>query len=182
MSWPDRVRHVPFAHPAVDALLRDLRETHAGGGALFVAFEVDPEPPDQIQWYFGGRGVSDVKLKAFLLSDAVRQALPALRLDGGLATKPDFGYSSSFTLDGELTQALVVAGAYKRCSGPPGEAKRRAMAVTDALYGTRYTDVHVFRSGTSWSLWFCGVAWDATWVAVDDAARRAFLLCVTDTD
>ena len=76
----------------------------------------------------------------------------------------------------------MIGGAYKQFAGPPEEAKRRAMAFTGALFGNRYLDVHVFRTSTCWSKWFLDVAWDLTWIVADDRTRRAFLICLTDTD
>jgi hypothetical protein len=50
------------------------------------------------------------------------------------------------------------------------------------LVQDRHQDTRVFGSDDAWTPWFWNVAWDRTWILVDDRHREVTVLCVTDTD
>jgi hypothetical protein len=86
------------------------------------------------------------------------------------------------TLDGEIAQALVQGGAYKKFSGTAREAKDLGGRFCYALFGDRFTEIQIYKTYKAWSRWFHGVAWDVTWLALDKRFMKVWLLCVTDTD
>jgi hypothetical protein len=171
-------------HPAAAALLEELRRTHVNGGALLKRFALDSYN-DVLHWFASRNRFGEYDFfQVFLGSQALRDALPQLQVPEQLGRDLGFAQSWSWTLtlDGELAAMLVAGGAYERFKGTPTEAKRLCAAFVDATVGERHTDFVVYRTSRAWSPWFCDVAWDRTWVLIDQRQDEVTLLCVTDTD
>jgi hypothetical protein len=176
-------RHVPYSDERLQDLVMALRETHMNGGAKLACFEVQYDGPTPWHWTTTSDGAPDVDLSAFFASSELALALPELHTSEGLLRDPAWAWTGPFILDGQLTEILVNGGAHYRFKGPPKDAKRLAEGFCDAIFGERYHDVNrTLYSGEAWSPWFSGVAWDSSWVIVDDGTQRIWLLCVTDTD
>lgn len=174
--------------PAVTAMLDELRRTHVNGGALIKGFAVDDDDTT-LHWFASRNRFLDYRFfRALLDSAAVRETLP--ELEGtqplpGDPTRRDLGFKESWgtlTLDGELAALLVHGGAYKSFQGTPTQAKQLGTAFVDALVGERHAEFKVYRSFDAWSPWFHNVAWDSTWLLIDQGRNEVILLCVTDTD
>lgn len=182
LSRPPTFRQIPYSDERILDLVMALRETHMNGGAKLACFEVQHDGP--APWYWRSTdGTPDVDLSAFFTSTALMLALPELRMADGFQRGPAWAWTGPFILDGQLTEVLVNGGAYNRYKGPPKDAKRLAEGFCDAIFGERYPDVNrTFYSSEAWSPWFSDVAWDSSWVILDDGEQRVWLLCVTDTD
>jgi hypothetical protein len=168
--------------PRIDALLDVVRATYVNGGALLGAFTVRFDGPHSWYWKSQPEGPGVYDFSAFFASQALAEALPELETGDGFRIEANWERTGPFMLDGELTAVLVQGGAYDRFQGPPQEAKRLAMAFCEAVFDYRYTQVDVYRSSEYWSPWFEAVAWDYSWLILDDERSRVWLLCVTDTD
>lgn len=180
--WPPLdLTSEPTPLPAVEEVLAAFRQSHVNGGALFARFTMNLHP---VLHWFGSRNRLDEMgfFEQFLRSASVHAALPELQLRENLAAAPDFKWTSAFTLDGEIAQALWFGGPYNRFSGTAREAKDLGARFCDALFGARFEEVLVYWSGRPWAPWFCGIAWDQTWCIIDKRNLHVSLLCATDTD
>ena len=50
------------------------------------------------------------------------------------------------------------------------------------LFGKRFEDIQVFKHYSPWSEWFYDIAWDTTWIGVDQKELCVWVLFQTDTD
>lgn len=169
MSDLGRYEVTGFSSPGLDALLEAIRATHANGGVLFTQVRaVDVDNPGR--WFavaFSFYRTNEV-FRSLFDSSAVRTALPELLIpDPYPVTKPpQFPESPTggFTLAGELASALMRGGPYIRFSGSPAEAMRLAAAGLVDVVGDLNGHFRVFQSEEPWTPWFCGIAWDHTWI------------------
>jgi len=172
--------HVPFESPAIEEHLKQLRLTHANGGAEFAMFSFPNN--ETLHWFISRNRFSEIDFfERLLTSDTLRIALPQLKAPKKLKSL-DWEWSSSYLLDGEMARTLMSGGAYKHFQRGGAEAKRMGAAVCESLFGDRYEDIMLFKTFNPWSDWFCEIAWDVTWIGVDKAKLLIWLLCVTDTD
>lgn len=181
-----RLRYEPtsLSRVGVDPVVSALRQTHRNGGALVARFRV-VDDDEVIGWFASRNRFSEFGFFAhFLGSAAVRTELPDLRvsdpLDRGLTFTES--WSGTLSLDGELAAILVHGGAYGKFTGTSVEAKQLGSAFVDAVVGARHEQFHVYLSHRAWNPWFHDVAWDSTYLLIDDADKAITLLCVTDTD
>ena len=93
-----------------------------------------------------------------------------------------FKWGSAFTLAGELAQTLAEGGAYIKHEGGAGGAFAIADDFRRWVFGERFDEMLVLRSGKPWSAWFRDVAWGDTWMMLDKQQSRVGVLAVTDTD
>lgn len=165
-------------------MLDELGRTHINGGALLQGLAVERD--DDVLHWFASRNRFDEYgfFEALIGSDTIRAARPELRVPRPLPADLGFkqSWSGTLTLDGELAGTLVLGGAYERFRGTPTQAKQVGAAFVDAIVGERHAEFRVYRSIQAWSPWFCAVAWDTTWLLIDQARREVILLCITDTD
>jgi hypothetical protein len=175
-------KHLPHDDPRIDTLLEAFRRSHVNGGALLAQFSVRYDGAGK--WYTrrDSEGREQHDFSALLASQTVAEVLSDLQLRRDSVPDPQWERTSSFVLDGELTNTLLFGGAYDRFKGPPKQAKRIAEAFCDALLGDRYWDVDAVQTGKAWSPWFLEVAWDISWLILDHGQSRVWLLCVTDED
>lgn len=179
--WQQPVFRVDEFHsPAVEELLAELQSTHVNGGALFGRFAYRDHPV--LRWFITGNNFDGIDFfEHFLTSDALQIACPDLQVSTPL--KPfRWDWSNPYVLAGELAETLMRGGAYEHYSKGGAAALRLCTRVCAELFTERYEDILVVRSASPWSRWFCDVAWDCTWIGVDQHERRIWLLCVTDTD
>lgn len=178
----DRLIVAPANDERIERLLSALAATHVNGGALFASFL---SPPDPVLGWDASRNRFEEcqSIERFLTSPAFREALPALRVDA-LPKSAEFEWNTenAFALDGQLGALVFWGGAYEQFAGTAAEAKKLGNDFCAALFGTRYSEVAVYRSHRPWSPWFFDIAWDATWLIIDKRERRVSLLAVTDTD
>jgi len=152
------------------------------GGAELARLRV-PEN-DTFDWYAAANRLGEVGVAERLLaSDAPNDAVPALDTRDGVTAAPDPERVHSLVLAGHLAVVLVQGGAYRSFEGSHAEARELAERARAALFGERYGEVAVRRSGAQWSDWFRGVPHpDDTWVALDRRTREVSVLVATDTD
>jgi hypothetical protein len=161
-----------------------MGHTHVNGGMLvgrFAAVDAD----EVAHWFMSRNRLDEYGFfDHFLNAPDVRQALPQLGLEQVDAEHAEFTqtFAGTMTLDGELAATLVRGGAYEKYSGRAAEAKRITGAFVAFLIEDRHEDCEVYRSARAWSPWFFDVAWDTTWIIIDNRRMELTLMCVTDTD
>ena len=181
MKQRQHFTNVPLTDPVINRLLAELKEIYVNGGAFLTSFAI--QGFESCHWFISRTSSGDKAVfDQFLMSSEVKDALPELRIETPLITRPEFTQVSALKLDGEFATLLVRGGAYRRFAGTPRQAKELAQAFCDTVLGDRYNEVWAYNSDNAWSDWFHGVAWDATWIIVDVGLSRIWLLCVTDTD
>ena len=84
--------------------------------------------------------------------------------------------------DGDLAALLVIGGAYRRFRGDWRTAKAVALRAADELLDGRLEDFAIFYSEEAWSPWFFDVAWDESWILLDEGHAEATIIVTTDTD
>jgi hypothetical protein len=180
--WNDlEISHEPFEHPAVDDVLRYLRQSHTNGGALFSQFRISDHPT--FHWFASRNRLWEMDFfRRFLSSTAVVSSLPELQIDAGSLSEPGFQWGNSLTLDGEIAFLIASGGAYGKFEGTSRDAKNLGARFCDALFADRFIEIQVHSSHQPWSRWFCGVAWDSTWLGLDKRFSKVWMLCTTDTD
>jgi hypothetical protein len=160
-----------------------VNETHVNGGAIAARFRAVDQ--DSALHWFSSRNRFDEYgfFRHFLGSPAVRSALPQLRIPDPLGmVKLKESWSGTLTIDGEFAATIVHGGAYEKYRGTAAQAKLIAAACVTELVDERNEDFLVYRSHAAWAPWFFDIAWDATWMIIDNRDARITLLCVTDTD
>lgn len=93
-----------------------------------------------------------------------------------------FARLGGYSLEGEVTQIIRSAGAYRDSDVSIDEARSMARDFVDALSDGDTENLIAYRTYDYWSKWFCDIAWDVTLLVVDQPRRRIWLVCVTDTD
>jgi len=176
---------VPINLPALDAYLRQIRETHSNGGYLIGRWRA-VRCPDVTAWFAARNRLGEYEMHRLLFENpVVRTELSSLeipvpldRVPGSLKEVP----GGVLTLDGILATIIVHGGAYKSFQGSAAEAKRLADEAVADLTGRRYEDFRLDRTHEPWTPWFFGVAWDDTLVLTDYRSAEMTVLCLTDTD
>jgi hypothetical protein len=169
-----------LSSPIVDELLRELGNTHVNGGALFGRFCFLDDPV--IHWFISRNRFDELDFfEHFLTSDAVREVLPSLKAPASL-NSIKWEWWSPYLLGGDLARTLMFGGAYRKYEKGGRSAKDLGEGVCSDLFGDRFEDVRVLRTGDAWSGWFRKIAWDMTWVGVDKRDLKIWVLCLTDTD
>jgi hypothetical protein len=169
--------------PAIGATLDALRGVFANGDARLTSFLIGTHRDlDDVR--LENRAVETVFWPQFVAADPVSDELAWLGEINLDVMAGDLEELSPFFLDGDLAQALIDGGAYfsKRFPGTADEAKGLGLEFCSALFEGRWDEVVVCTSRTAWASWFMGMQWDRTWLGLDCRARRAWILCVTDTD
>lgn len=186
MWWDIRFDPEPFENSAIDECLKALRETRIHGGILLGCFRVSEHKV--FDWFASRNRLDEANFfRQFFVSPTVAVALPELRTEGllldgdGFFGLPEFEWGSSFTLDGEIAEKLVIGGCHMSFPGTPTEAKELGDRFCKAIFGERYTETQVYRSFDRWHEWFSYVE-HLTWLLIDKRYRRIWLLCLTDND
>jgi hypothetical protein len=176
-------------HPALDRLIRAFEAEYMNGGAVLSCFEAV------------GRTVHDWEtsvesmdlVRALLCSPAVSSVMTAaLARRRKSARSPvvefqspselDLSVVDPLALDGHIARQLVAGGPYSTFDMTWAEAKAIAVAACSAMFEDRYEDIQVFKSYKPWHPWFFAIAWNATWVLLDDRTNYLWMCCVTDTE
>lgn len=165
--------------PAFAAYAAALRTVYTNGEVRSGSFRIEPHPV--FDWYASRNQLRELGFFARIWSlPPLRERMPEPLLDLNFYSLDVLGESSPFLLGGSLAWALSSGGAYSRHGRGPVDAKRLADAAAAELVRDRYDEVHVFESGEAWSKFFRDVAWDRTWIVVDE--HLVHVLCATDTD
>src|SRR4051794_39041633 len=157
-SWSSVVwEPVPITSPAVDAYLREVRETHINGGCLLGRWRAS-RYSDATAWFAARNRFAEYEMHRLLLeSPAVRDGLSALQIPEGLDRVPgDLQEVSggALQLDGILANIIVQGGAYRAFEGSAARAMVLADEVVDALTQRRYEDFRLDRTFKPWTDWF----------------------------
>jgi hypothetical protein len=178
--------HVSLEHPAIDAMLAELRRLFANGGALLASFRaVDDDAV--AQWFASHNRLEEYGfLEHFLTSEAVRTALPELGTPRRLPSR-SLGFTwppgNSFSLDGILAGFLHAGGCYEKFHGTPVEAKRMAGDFVHAIIEDRYDEFLIYHTDRAWADFFYeNIPANDTFVIVDKRNAQITLLCLADVD
>ena len=169
----------PGPRPALAAWAEALRAVYTNGLVRAGSFRVTPHPV--FAWYASRQQYRELGFFGRIWSlPSVHERMPEPLLPLNFYSTDVFTESSPFLLGGSLAWALASGGAHARHARGPVDAKRLGDAAAAELVRDRYDEVRVFESGTAWSAFFRGVAWDHTWIVVDDPLFH--VLCATDAD
>jgi hypothetical protein len=189
-------RPAPVTGPAVERMMAELARTHANGGALLARFRAE-NSDDVLHWFMARNRLNEYRFfEQLFASQVVQETLPDLDLAEAIARNfgvPEAGPGpqhypfgqrgwGTLTLEGELAATIVHGGAYERFPGRPVEAKKLAAEFVAELIGDRYEDCELWRPRGNWSNWFRLVAWDSTWIIIDNRRLTVTILCATDED
>jgi hypothetical protein len=198
--------------PRLTSVLDRIRETHANGGALFASFHVGPgdvfdwfASRNRLLEFGVLRQLLDrVEVRSALPVLKIQPATPEdpafvihrpedydVR-DQGFEVEDfelgdteydgNFRMTSSFVFDGELAQKLYYGGAYTSPKGDGRAEKESSLALCEALFGLRFSEISHFSSHSAWTPWFENIGLDWTAILFDRRARALSILAVTDTD
>lgn len=176
------VQPLEIESPILQEFLARVRGNHLNGGAHLFCFAIGPN--ETYDFYEGRNGWSiDAHIDLLLEHPAILSNLGPIKakspIVSGLNDKP---VRSSFELDSIFAQLLYDGGAYWKPQGDGREAKEFAVRVCDEMFGLRYGEVSLDKTGVRWTPWFYDVAWDLTIALFDKRLRRLWLFALTDTD
>ena len=191
-DWlPCHARAVRYVEQSVDGpgvarYLEALAPTRKDGATKVVRLKA-VDVADSAAWFRTGALIYEHEtFRNLFTSEAAMHALPEVLVGSifpsGEPPAFDLVTSGPLMLEGELAGLLSRGGAYVRFAGTDSEAKRLAADAARDLLQDRYEDFRVYFSYAAWSSWFDDIAWDATWVLVDDVNREVTILVTTDTD
>lgn len=89
---------------------------------------------------------------------------------------------SPLTLDGDFAQHLVRGGAYEDFKGTMAGVKEIGRKFSEYIFQNRFEEVKLFSSEDAWTQWFFDIAWDKTWIILDEGEQKLWIICITDTD
>jgi hypothetical protein len=167
----------PLTDERIDRLLAALGATY-GDGVRFGSFSLPANPV--LDWYASRNRFDEFGfVDRFVSSDAMHELLPELAVEELPADmRFEWDLENSFALDGQLAAHAAGHGYDPRRLGDE-KAKTLGRAFCDAFFGTRYSEVVVFRSYEAWSGWFHDIGWDLTWIVIDKRHRRTSILALT---
>jgi hypothetical protein len=181
-----RYSHVPVGGTGLDQYLQALAPTRANGGTVVCRLKATgmAEPS---RWFSTATFADEHEaFRGLLTSDAAGSAMPDVVVGEVFppGQPPVFHQvtSGALLLEGELAGMLSRGGAYVPYAGTDAEAKQLAAAAARDLLQDRYEDFRVFFSDVPWTSWFFDIAWDVTWLLVDDANHEVTIIVSTDTD
>src|SRR5437868_472977 len=178
MSWEDVVYAVePLEGQPITELLSTFRQIYVNGGVVLRSFRATNEASFDYALRNDCRGIDHV-FQTFLACPSVVPSVPELKIQLPLDRPPQFRWMSAFGVEADLTDMLLVGGAYERFRGTVNEARMLTRRFMEALFGE---ELHrVGRAGgspTPWTPWFFDLAWDSTFLVQDQQAKRFVLLC-----
>ena len=169
----------PAPRAALAAYSEALRTVYANGDVRSGSFHITPHPV--FDWYASRRQFREMGFFARIWSlPRVHELMPEPLHGLNFYSLDVLGETSPFLLGGSMAWALSSGGAYSRHARGPVDAKRLGDAAAVELVRDRYDEVLVFESSTAWSEFFLDVAWDRTWIVIDE--HLVHVLCATDTD
>jgi hypothetical protein len=169
----------PGSRPAFAAYSEALRTVYTSGEVRAGSFRVEPHPV--FDWYASRSQFREMGFFERIWSlPSVHELMPEPLLGLNFYSKDVLGESSPFLLGGSMAWALSSGGAGTRHARGSVDAKRLADAAAAELVRDRYDEVRVFESGEAWSKFFLDVAWDNTWIVLDE--RLVHVVCATDSD
>lgn len=176
----------PIGGPGLRRYLDALATTRADGATKVARLKAVDIADDERWFPIGSLADTYETFRNLLTSDAAVQALPEVLADASFPSgQPPIFYGvtcGALTLEVELARLLCAGGAYVRFAGSDAKAKRIAADAARDLLQDRYEDFRVFHSDAAWTPWFFDVAWDSTWLLVDDANKEVTVFATTDTD
>jgi hypothetical protein len=170
---------VEIENPVLQEFLARLRKNHANGEAHLFCFEFGPS--EVYDFYTGrNRWSFDAHIDLLLEHPTILPQLAGIRVTAPVNS--GLGSENSFLLDGHFAALLYSGGAYTHPQGDGREEKEFAINVCKEMFGLRYGEVSVDKSGMAWTPWFYNIAWDMTIVVFDKRLRCMWLFAITDTD
>jgi hypothetical protein len=178
---PEIFESKEWDHPDHQAVVSSLSAVFSNGGAKFGMFSFRPEP--LLTWFLSRNRYNEIFLfENLLASQAFRAAFPDVPPYARPKDSLGWTWSSPYVFGGDIAWTLMCGGPYNKFPGTGRDAMALGAALSNALWGDRFEEIHVLRCNVQWSEWFCDVAWDHTWVGLDMSQCLIWTLSHMDTD
>jgi hypothetical protein len=176
------VRFTPLDQqpPGTSDLLRLLREDSGPDNVAFGGFAYETAPDALIWWMKGDPARGRQDFSPLLTSDALGTLDPDLPAPHTFRMFQEFAPVKISRLTADIAEVLAVGPMRQRPRLLPNWAARAARDFWTALLGGRSKRIFAFFSSARWIYWFPGQVGGFTWLIIDTATRRVWLLCVTD--
>jgi hypothetical protein len=179
--------------PTATELVRWLGDDRTKGGARLVCFFLSEN--STLDWFASRNRLEEIDFASrFLSHTATRRLLPDMKITSPLACNTDrslHGWHSrpALELPGQWATAAYTGGTRTSLltltADQRNDRARRALDLArracGEIFEDRYADLVVHRSPDPWCAWFGGLL-DDTWLVLDRATRRLWMLCITDVD
>jgi hypothetical protein len=158
-----------------------LNSAYTNGRVLFFAFKFPNHPV--FDWYASRNQFHEMGLfEKFWKKPEVQETIPYKLRDVNFYSLEVFKGNSPFMLAGSLAWCLADGGAYGSNLKPALEIKSLADRAAEEMIQSDYDNSKLYASCTAWSDFFLGVAWDYSWVLLNQRNRMLQVLMATDTD
>jgi hypothetical protein len=179
-AW--RTTQIIAEEPAAALIkLRDVlsEENYVNGGACVARFRI--AAPHEILWGLHKNLFNEFEfLDRFFAHPVVTAALPEVSRPNELIR--EFKQSDAAHGFGYLLRSVIHGGLYNSFSGSDEDAVTLVTEFMRAAIGMRLSRTHLWINSRPWTAWFCGIAWDATYVWFDRDDPAIVVLLITDTD
>ena len=180
MGWAD----LKFARervdtPAIKQFVEAAGTIFVNGGALVICLS----PEDKAAFDSAVRNEHkgwQYPYECVLRSSSLRTQVPELNISIA-PSELSMAYISTLGMEGELAYALLSGGAYTQ-GLPIEQARALARNLMESIVGDAWMRLPVARVDGPWCQWFFDIAWDHTFICRDEAMRRIWIVCLTDTD
>jgi len=161
----------------IENVRAELERTHDNGGCKVIVSKFIDHPV--LHWFVSRNRLDEISFfENFLSSEIFEKHEIKFDFDKSL----EWEWSSSYILDGDIARTLKSGGAYEAFKGSGHEAKKLGQRLCIDLFEERYDEILVFKTYAPWSEWFCGIAWDQTWIILDKRNLLSWAILLTDTD
>ena len=163
------------------ALVKALREVYSDAlNVVLAQFKADDDPV--FSWYASRNRLPEIGFfERFLRSVPMVGNANRELLAYTFVAEPEFEFLSGFCLGGLLATDLFWGGCGSTYAGSSEAAKGLGDGFFEALAGTRYEEVTVYRSHQAWSAWFQEYGADCTYIILDRRTGIFSLLLLTDS-
>ena len=169
----------PF--PKVDAFVDQLRPLYSNGKVEHAAFRFPDHPV--FEWFSKRNQYHEMGFfECFWRTLGPKSQFQQNVYDLNFYDHAIFSFQSPFQFGGALAWLLSGGGAYDQFQRGGVEAKRIGEEAAFEMLGGDYDSTLVYQSGIAWSDFFWDVAWDYSFVCIDQNQRLIHALLATDTD
>ena len=166
---------------AVEQFVAEARLLYTNGKVEHAAFSLPSHPV--FDWFLTRNQFHEAGFfERFWLCNGPKTKFPHRVHDLNFYDSKIFSFTSPFHLGGSLAWMLSMGGAYHQFERGGIEAKHIGEEAALELLGGSYDHSLAFDCGTAWSDFFHDVAWDHTFIVIDQKSRIIHTLLATDTD
>lgn len=164
---------IQIAEKITTPMLEALENAFGNGKMILKQFQVTPLSVFDESW-------EDILTNILACSD-LQKLVPELKFKS-LLVDTKIESQCSFSIDGEFANLMYNGGAYNHFEGTTIEAKSITYQFFSQFFNSQYTDVAIFKTYKAWCPWFFDVAWDYTYIILDNRQKTFTIFCLTDTD